>query len=263
MDRLFANTILFATCLFISFSCAGNKSTDEEVGIATGPTTLYGNSFLNGKVSAIANSDEHGGDSTLFEYNENGHLVKAKFYSKGKEDGFCKYQYSSNEIRQHYYDNNQKETSYTIVEFDDRKNITLLRDYGYIYPDTTKMVLLYMRHNSYDKENRPDVAFEYFCDGIPPYKYRYTYNRDGTEVEECSLAVTGNIYTITKKKKDKMGYVVEQSENMPSDSQEWTNIAIKYKYDKKGNWVERKIIDTASEGYRNDYTKRNIYYLDE
>ena len=45
MDRLFANTILFATCLFISFSCAGNKSTDEEVGIATGPTTLYGNNF--------------------------------------------------------------------------------------------------------------------------------------------------------------------------------------------------------------------------
>lgn len=57
-----------------------------------------------------------------------------------------------------------------------------------------------------------------------------------------------------------MGNVVEQSENMPSDSNDWTNITIEYKYDEKGNWVERKIIDTAPESYRNNYTKRNIYY---
>ena len=60
-----------------------------------------------------------------------------------------------------------------------------------------------------------------------------------------------------------MGNVVEQSENMPSDSHDWTNITIDYKYDEKGNWVERKIVDAAPEGYRNNYTKRTIYYLDE
>ena len=264
MDRLFVNTILFATCFLISFSCVGDKSMGKEPSIVTEPTTLHGSSFLKGKVSAITNSDEYGVDSTSFVYNENGHLVKTIFYSKGKEDGCCKYYYDgSNSVTLHYYDNNEKEVSYTVIEYDDRKNITLRRDYGYIYPDTTRMVLLYLKQNSYDNKNHPDVAFEYFCDGIPPYKYRYTYNSDGTEIEECFLAVTGDIYTITKNKRDAMGNVVEQSENMPSDSHDWTNITIDYKYDEKGNWVERKIVDAAPEGYRNNYTKRSIYYLDE
>ena len=93
------------------------------------------------------------------------------------------------------------EKSYKIVEFDDRKNITLYRVYGYIFPDSTKMTMLYMMQRSYDDKNRHDGAFEYHCDGIPPYKYRYTYNNDGTEIEECFLAVTGDIYKITKNKK--------------------------------------------------------------
>ena len=264
MDRLFVNTILLVVCFLISFSCTGNKSTDKESSIATESTTLYGSSFLKGRIHSMAYSDKYGGDSTLFVYNDNGHLVKVVFYSNGKEDGYCEYHHNgSNRVDMHYYDNNEKEISYTIVQFDDRKNITLCRDYGYIYPDTTNMELLYMKQNSYDKDNRRDVAFEYHCDGIPPYKYRYTYNADGTETEECFLAVTGDIFTITKKKRDAMDNVVEQSENMPSDSDEWTNIAIEYKYDKKGNWVERKIVDLDSKSYRNNYTKRNIYYLDE
>ena len=263
MDRLFVNTILLAICFLISFSCAENKSIDKEYAIATEPTTLHANCFLKGRIRAITNSDKYGVDSTLFVYNENRHLVKAIFYTKGKEDGFCEYRYNgSNCVTLYYYDNNEKETSYTIVEYDDRKNITLYRDYGYIYPDTTRMVLLYMWHNSYDNDNRRDVAFEYYCDGIPPYKYRYTYNADGTEIEECFLAVTGDIYTITKNKRDNMGNVIEQSECMPSDGQKWTNVTIEYKYDEKGNWVERKVVDSAVEGYRNNYTKRNIYYLD-
>ena len=264
MDRLFVNTILFATCFLISFSCAGNKSIDKNSTIATEATTLYGNCFLKGRIRAITNSDKYGADSTLFVYNENGNLVKAVFFSNDKEDGYCEYRYNgSYRVDLHYYDNNEKEASYTIVEFDDRKNITLYRDYGYIYPDTIRMELLYMKQNSYDNDNRRDVAFEYFCDGIPPYKYRYTYNADGTEIEECFLAVTGDIYTITKNKRDNMGNIIEQSENMPSDGQVWTNVAIEYKYDEKGNWVERKIMDTDSESYSNNYTKRNIYYLDE
>lgn len=261
MDRLFVNTILLVVCFLISFSCVGNKSTDKESTIATESTTLHGNVFLKGRIHAITNSDKHGADSTLFVYNENGDLVKAVFFSNGEEDGCCEYHYNgSNRVDMHYYDNNEKEISYTIVQFDDRKNITLCRDYGYIYPDTSRMVLVYMKQNSYDKDNRRDIAFEYHCDGIPPYKYRYTYNADGIEKEECFLAVTGDIYTVTKRKRDTMGNVVEQSENMPSDSDDWTNITIEYKYDEKGNWVERKIIDTAPESYRNNYTKRNIYY---
>ena len=256
--------IFFSVMVVLLFSSCGIENRESETVPSTEPVTLYESSFLKGRISAITYSDKCGVDSTLFVYNENGHLVKAKSYSKGKEDGYCEYHYENpNSIRLHYYDNNHREVSYTVVEYDDNRNVTLFTEFGYIYPDTTKMVLLYMKHNSYGKDNRQDVAFEYYCDGIPPYKYRYTYNSDGTEVEECFLAVTGDIYTVTKKKRDNMGNVVEMSENMPADSPDWTRVVIEYKYDAKGNWVERKIIDADSEDYSNNYTKRNIYYLDE
>lgn len=252
-------------CIFVSLllSCS-NKKIDTTPVCLSEVVTLYGTDFLKGKVSSIVYDDEQGCDSILFVYNSKQHLVKTIFYSNGVENGYCKYSYNgSNRIDLHYYDNGQKEVSYSIVEFDDNKNVTLCRDYGYIYPDTTNMVLLYMVQNSYDKNNRPDNAFEYHSDGIPPYKYRYSYNDDGTETEECFLAVTGDIYTITKRKRDKKGNVIEESENFPKDNSGWANIKIEYKYDDKGNWIERRILDEDPESYRNKYSKRRIHYLDE
>lgn len=72
-----------------------------------------------------------------------------------------------------------------------------------------------MKQCSYEENNRINGAFEYHCDGIPPYKYRYTYNNDGTEVEECLLAVTGDIYTITKRKRDKKGKCRRRKRELP------------------------------------------------
>ncbi len=252
-------------CIFASilFFC-NDKKIDKPTVCSSEVVTLYGTGFLKGKVSSIVYDDEQGCDSTLFVYNSKQHLVKTIFYSNGEENGYCKYNYNgSNRIDLHYYNNNQKETSYSIVEFDNNKNVTLCRDYGYIYPDTTKMVLLYMVQNSYDKNNRLNDAFEYHCDGIPPYKYRYSYNDDGTEIEECFLATTGDIYTIIKRKRDKKGNIIEESENFPKDTSGWTNIKIKYKYDDKDNWIERRIMDESPESYRNKYSKRRIHYLEE
>ena len=75
--------------------------------------------------------------------------------------------------------------------------------------------------------------------------------------------MTGEIYTITKRIRDKMGNVVDESENMPRDNSEWSNIKIEYKYDDKGNWVERKITGSGSLGYLDRHSKRKIHYLDE
>lgn len=263
MIRTFITRTLLYIFIFILFSCS-DKKIDTTCMCSSGAVTMYGASFLKGKVSSIVYDDEQGCDSTLFVYNSKQHLVKTVFYLNGEENGFCKYYYNgSNRIDLHYYDGNKKETSCSIVEFDDYKNVTLCRDYVYIYPDTTHMVLLYMKQNSYDKNNRLNDAFEYHCDGIPPYKYRYFYNNDGTETEECYLATTGDIYSIIKIKRDKKGNVIEKSENFPRDTYDMTNIKIEYKYDKKGNWVERKIMDGDSESYRNKYLKRKIHYLEE
>ena len=263
MSRTFiACTSLFIFVLVL-FSCS-DKKVEITSTCSSEVVTLYGTSFLKGKVSSIVYDDEQGSDSTLFVYSAEQHLVKIVFYSNGEEDGYCEYDYNGpNRIDLHYCDSNQKELSYSIVEFDDNKNITLCRDYGYIYPDTTKMVLLYMIQNSYDGNNRLSDAFEYHCDGIPPYKNYYKYNDDGTEIGECRLAVTGDIYTITKRKRDKIGNVVEESESFPHDTSDWTNIKIEYNYDDKGNWIERRIVDEDPESYRNRYSKRRIYYLDE
>lgn len=242
-------------------SCDSKNSGIEQLSTPK-YATLHGDCFLKGKIASIVYNDEEGYDSTMFVYNKDNHVQKAIFYFNGKEDGYCKYNYNGyNRVDLHYYNDNQEEDSYRIIEFDDRKNITLHRDYGYIYPDTANMVLLYMKHNSYDKDNRLDFAFEYYCDGTPSYKYKYCYNSDGTEVEECFLAVSGNIYTVKKKRRDKMGNIIEISENMPEDTEEWTNTKIEYKYDDKGNWIERKI--TSDAGYMNKHTKRKIYYIEE
>lgn len=263
MSRTFIACTPLYIIVSILFSCS-NKKIDTSSVCSSKAVTLYGTSFLKGKVSSIVYDDAQGYDSILFVYNSKQHPVKTISYSNGEENGHCKYYYNgSNRIDLHYYDNNQKETSYSIVEFDNNKNITLCRDYGYIYPDTTKMIMQYMMQNSYDKDNRITDAFEYHCDGIPPYKYRYTYNNDGTETIECFLAVTGDIYAITKVKKDKNGNVIEKSENMPWDTCDWTNIKIEYKYDDKGNWIECRIIDEDPESYRNKYSKRRIHYLSE
>ncbi|MBR4849105.1 MAG: hypothetical protein IKV07_07125 [Bacteroidaceae bacterium] len=263
MSRTFIACTPLYIIVSILFSCS-NKKIDTSSVCSSKAVTLYGTSFLKGKVSSIVYDDAQGYDSILFVYNSKQHPVKTISYSNGEENGHCKYYYNgSNRIDLHYYDNNQKETSYSIVEFDNNKNITLCRDYGYIFPDTTKMIMQYMMQNSYDKDNRITDAFEYHCDGIPPYKYRYTYNNDGTETIECFLAVTGDIYAITKVKKDKNGNIIEKSENMPWDTREWTNIKIEYMYDDKDNWIERKIIDEDPESYRNKYSKRRIHYLSE
>ena len=39
------------------------------------------------------------------------------------------------------------------------------------------------------------------------YTFAGVFNADGTEIEECFLAVTGDIYTITKNKRDNMGNI--------------------------------------------------------
>ena len=60
-----------------------------------------------------------------------------------------------------------------------------------------------------------------------------------------------------------MGNVVAQSENMPSDNSDQNCVIIEYKYDDYGNWVERKVVDSNTNGSLNNFEKRNIYYLDE
>ena len=263
MSRTFVSCTPLYIFAFILFSCCSKKIDTFSV-CPSEDVVFYGNGFLKGKVSSIVYDDEQGYDSIIFVYNEKQHPVKTVFYSDGEEKGCCKYVYStSNRTDLHYYDNNQKETSHSIIEFDNNKNITMRRDYGYINPDTTKMVLLYMIQKSYNGSNQLNDAYEFHCDGIPPYKYYYSYNDDGTETEECRLAVTGDIYEITKRKRDRNGNVIEESENFPWDSCNWTNIKIEYKYDDKNNWIERRIIDVNPEGYRNKTSKRRIRYLEQ
>lgn len=248
-----AITLITASCSFVNEKPYVNKD-----------VTLCDKEFLKGKVSSIIYDDEQGYDSILFVYNSKQHLVKTVYYSDKEERGYCRYNYNGfNRIDLHYYDNNQKETSYSIIEFDDNKNVTLCRDYGYIYPDTTKIILLYMIQKSYNENNQLSDAFEYHCDGIPPYKYYYSYNNDGTETEECFLVVTGDIYSITKRKKDNRGNIIEESKNFPGDTYDRTSLKIEYKYDDKGNCIERRFMDEAPERYRNKYSKRRIHYLDE
>ncbi len=262
MNYFSFKTILSVATVLIMLSCNNNNKSETGQALLSENVTLYGTEFLKGKVSAVVYNNKEDYDSLAFIYSKNGDIDKVIYYSKESEDGFCKYHYNGNHrIEQYNYNREGVEKSYDIVEFDDRRNITLYREYGYIFPDTTNMTMLYMIQRSYDEKNRSNGAFEYHCDGIPPYKYSYTYNSDGTEVVKCFLAVTGDIYKITKNKKDKQGNIIEQYENCPYDNSEWDTIKYEYKYDDKGNWIERKTKGMGSLSYINEQSNRKIYYL--
>ena len=262
MNYFSFKTILSVAIVPIMLSCNNNSKSETGQALVNEDATLYGTEFLRGKVSAVVYDEKEGCDSLAFIYSKNGDIDKVVSYSKAGEGGFCKYHYNgNNRIEQHYHNRDGVEKSYDIVEFDDRKNITLYREDGYIFPDSTKMTMLYMMQRSYDNKNRHDGAFEYHCDGIPPYKYCYTYNNDGTEIEECFLAVTGDIYKITKNKKDKQGNIIEQYVNYPRDNSEWDSIKYEYRYDNKGNWIERTTKGVGPLNYINEHRKRKIYYL--
>lgn len=263
MKTFSLKTISFIAFTLIISSCINKTGTGSESIPKTEDVTLYGTEFLNGKVEAIVYNDKEGDDSLAFVYNKNREIERVEYYSDNENDGFCKYDDNGpNRIDLYNFNKQGVETSREFVEFNDNKEITLYREYGYIFPDTTRMVLLYLKQNSYDKVGRKESAFEYHCDGIPPYNYRYTYNSDGTETIECTLTTTGDIYTITKRKRDSRGNIIEQSENMPRDKQEWDSIKVEYKYDNKGNWIERKVTGLSSQEYLNKEIKRKIYYID-
>lgn len=187
-----------------------------------------------------------------------------RIFKDGEADGHCEYKYSGdNRIDQYYYGNNGKMQAHCTIEYDDRKNITMFREYGYIYPDTTRMVLLYLRCNSYDTENRIESAFEYFCDGSPSYRYLYSHDNDNTITQTRINAVTGETFTITTTTNDKFGNTVKVCEIMPKDSPEWRSATIDYEYDNKGNWVTRKVVgsDPRLMNTATNATRR-IYYIE-
>ncbi|MBR4294821.1 MAG: hypothetical protein IKT53_07505 [Bacteroidaceae bacterium] len=227
--------------------------------------TLYGDRFLRGKVQSIVEN----GDSTVFIYNSNKHVVGFDIFFDGKQVGSCKYYGRSNGFNQYYFNSTGKVTARDIVEYNENRNITLCEHYRYIYPDTTKLVLTELVFNSYDKNNRLESTFEYFSDGIPNYYSRYSYDADGTVTQTRNLASMGRVYTITKSRHDNQGNIIKVSENMPDDSPEWRSAAIEYRYDSHGNWIERRIIDKETGAPTNDPrgmdavndATRKIYYL--
>ena len=226
--------------------------------------TLYNQETLRGQVKCIVNDSQWQSDSITFSYDKELTLAGYRIFRHGKPDGYCEYRYSGkNRIDQYHYDNNGKVQTHCIMETDNRKNITLVREYGYIYPDTTRMILLYLRCNSYDTENQIESAFEYFCDGSPSYRYLYSYDSDETTQKRIN-ASTGNIYTVTRTADDKFGNTVKVSETMPEDSPEWHSATIDYEYDSNGNWTKRKVngCDPRLMNTVTDATRR-IYYVDK
>lgn len=228
-------------------------------------TTLYNNEILKGQVVCIVNNGQWQSDSIHFSYDKENRLTEYKIFVNGKPCGHCEYKYiGENRIDQHHYNNNGKEQRRCIIEYDDRKNITMFREYGYIHPDTTRMVLLYLRCNSYDTANKVDSAFEYFCDGTPSYRYQYSHDNDGTITQTRINAATGKTFTITKKSEDKHGNTIKVSETMPQDSPEWQSATIDYEYDKMGNWTTRKV-NGCDPRLMNAVTNatRRIYYVEK
>ena len=228
-------------------------------------TTLYNNETLKGQVVCIVNNGQWENDSIVFSYNKENILTGYRVFNNGEADGYCEYKYKGkNRVDRYHYENNGKVQAHCIIEYDDRKNITMIREYGHIYPDTTRMTLLYLRCNSFDTENRIDSAFEYFCDGTPSYRYQYSYNNDGTITQTRINAATGNTFTITKTSEDKHGNTIKVSETMPQDSPEWQSATIDYEYDKMGNWTTRKV-NGCDPRLTNAVTNatRRIYYVEK
>ena len=226
--------------------------------------TLYNQETLRGQVKCIVYDGQWQSDSIIFSYDKDLTLIGYSTFKDGKPDGYCEYRYSGeNRIDQYHYDNNGKAQAHCIMETDERKNITLVREYGYIYPDTTRMILLYLRCNSYNSENQIESAFEYFCDGSPSYRYQYSYDSDGRTQKRIN-ASTGNIYTVTRTTDDKFRNTVKVSETMPEDSAEWHSATIGYEYDSNGNWTKRKVNDCDPRLMNTiaDATRR-IYYMDK
>ena len=225
-------------------------------------TTLYGTEILKGKVSSIVMTDNYRCDSIVFSYDSDNQVAGYRIFENGKPGGHCEYSYSTNGIEQSCYDCNGKQLSCLCIEFDTNHNITTMQQYGYVYPDTANIKLLYKKSISYDAGNKQTGAYEYFRDGIPPYQYRYFYDTDGTITEERINANTGNVFTITKTINDKYGNVVKASETMPKDSPEWYSVTIDYIYDNQGNWTERKVNGNdprQMDAVKN--SKRRIHYL--
>ena len=204
-------------------------------------TTLYGTEILRGKVASIVTTNNWRCDSIVFTYNNTGPTTGYTIFEDGKITGYCEYIYFKNCIEQNLYNSNRKLQSRYCIEYDNNSNIIKIQEYGFIYPDTTNTKLLYEKSILYNAENKKASAYEYFCDGTPPYKYKYTYSTDGIITEERINANTGTIFTITQTTKDKYGNVVEVSETMPKDSSEWYSATIDYIYDNQGNWTKRKV----------------------
>lgn len=204
-------------------------------------TTLYGTEILRGKVASIVTTNNWRCDSIVFTYNNTGPTTGYTIFKDGKITGYCEYIYFKNCIEQNLYNSNRKLQSRYCIEYDNNNNIIKIQEYGFVYPDTTNTKLLYEKSISYNAENKKASAYEYFCDGTPPYKYKYTYSTDGIITEERINANTGTIFTITQTTKDKYGNVVEVSETMPKDSSEWYSATIDYIYDNQGNWIKRKV----------------------
>ena len=228
-------------------------------------STLYNRESLKGKVACIVNYGQWQSDSIVFSYNKENLLTGYRIFKDGKADGYCEYKYSSNNrMDQYHYDSSGKPQVHCILEYDNSKNLTMIREYGYIYPDTTKMTLLYLRCNSYNTENRIESAFEYFCDGSPSYRYKYSYENDCTITQERINATTGEIFTITRTTDDKFGSTIKVCEIMPQDSPEWQNATIDYQYDNNGNWISRKVngCDPRIMNAATNATRR-IYYIEQ
>lgn len=242
-------------CIAITFLACTSPQKEE---------TVYDIEILKGKVSCIVNKTLWEYDSVVFSYNKEGKVIGYHKFTNGEINGRCEYTYDGiNIIEQIYYDKTGRDELRCIIEFDDRRNIATYSCNGYIYPDTTNMKLLYRLSNSYNLENKLESAYEYFSDGTPSYRYNYKYDADGTLTEERIIDSTGKIFTITKTVNDKHGNAIMVSETMPQDSTEWNSITIDYKYDKQGNWTERKVngrdprlMDNVTD------TSRRIYYID-
>ena len=107
-------------------------------------TTLYGTEILKGKVSSIVMTDNYRCDSIVFSYDSDNQVTGYRIFENGKPGGHCEYSYSTNGIEQSCYDYNGKQLSCLCIEFDTNHKTTM-QQYGYVYPDTANIKLLYKK----------------------------------------------------------------------------------------------------------------------